>query len=157
MQARQTHGPWWVRSEPLPPPWMRGLWDHSPPWCWGDEGDANRFWFAIISNVGAKELTPTERKRIAKYLYNDQEWSQPRIAKALGVSKMTISRDLKGGEGNTMLRKELENDGKSKEPKPTTRAGQVLAAVRQPPTRRQVPPSSDEGRVPSTSGAITST
>ena len=27
----------WVRSEPLPPPWMRGLWDHSPPWCWGEK------------------------------------------------------------------------------------------------------------------------
>jgi len=61
----------------------------------GDEADARRFKLAIASNLGGKPLTPGDRKKIAKYLYGDGDgWSQQRIAQALNVSQMTVSRDL---------------------------------------------------------------
>jgi len=63
----------------------------------GDEADARRFRLAIASNLGGKPLTPTDRKKIAKYLYGDGEgWSQQRIAGALNVTQKTISKDLGG-------------------------------------------------------------
>lgn len=60
----------------------------------GDEGDARRFRLAIASNIGAKPFTPEERARIARYLYGEREWSQQRIAEALKVSQMQVSRDV---------------------------------------------------------------
>ena len=68
----------------------------------GDAADAERFKLAIASNIGAKPLTPTERKRIATFLYSEPEWTMERIGEALNVTTMTISRDL--GEFNTMLK-----------------------------------------------------
>jgi len=60
----------------------------------GDAADAERFKLAIASNIGAKPLSPNDRKRLAAYLYNETEWSQDKIATALTVDQKTISRDL---------------------------------------------------------------
>ncbi len=60
----------------------------------GDAGDAKRFKYALASNIGFKPMTPTERGRIAEYLYKDREWSMERIGEALNVDQRTISRDL---------------------------------------------------------------
>lgn len=62
----------------------------------GDAADAERFKLAIASNIGAKPLSPNDRKRIAEYLYSAKEWSQQRIAEALVVNQATIARDLSG-------------------------------------------------------------
>jgi ParB-like chromosome segregation protein Spo0J len=60
----------------------------------GDAADAKRFKLAIASNIGAKPFTPEERKRIAEYLYVEQEWSMTRIGQALGMSASATQRDL---------------------------------------------------------------
>lgn len=60
----------------------------------GDEADARRFAIAIASNVGSKPFSPTERARIAEYLYGDRAWDVARIGQALGVSKAQVYRDL---------------------------------------------------------------
>jgi ParB-like chromosome segregation protein Spo0J len=62
----------------------------------GEAADAERFKLAIASNIGHKPMTKEDRQRIAKYLYGDREWSMQRIADALNVSTMQVSRDLDG-------------------------------------------------------------
>jgi len=59
----------------------------------GDAADAERFKLAIGSNLGGRPLTPNDRKRLAQYLYEDQDWSQQRIAEALTVSQSQVQRD----------------------------------------------------------------
>jgi hypothetical protein len=44
----------------------------------------------------AAPLTPAIRKRLAEQLYGSGSWTMQRIAKALGVSAMQVSRDLDG-------------------------------------------------------------
>lgn len=61
----------------------------------GDIADAQRFRLAIASNLGGRPLTPNDRKRLAAYLYGEQDWSQERIAEALNVSQWTVAQDLK--------------------------------------------------------------
>jgi predicted transcriptional regulator len=51
------------------------------PWTWG-------------SNLGTKALTQGDRSALAKYLYKDREWSQEKVAEALGLSQSTVSREL---------------------------------------------------------------
>jgi ParB-like chromosome segregation protein Spo0J len=62
----------------------------------GDAGDAKRLQLAIASNTGGKGLTQGDRKRIATYLYTQQNWKQQEIADAMNVSQKQISRDLEG-------------------------------------------------------------
>lgn len=61
----------------------------------GDAADAERFRLAIGSNLGAKKLSPNDRKRIAQQLYG-ADWRMEQIAEALTVTHKTISRDLEG-------------------------------------------------------------
>jgi hypothetical protein len=61
----------------------------------GDAADARRMRIAIASNIGSKKLSPSDRKRIAVYLYQEQDWKQQRIADALNVVVQTISNDLR--------------------------------------------------------------
>lgn len=67
----------------------------------GDAADALRFKLAIASNIGFKPLTPEDRKRIAVYLYQDQDWTMARIAEALNVTQRTISTDLESTSKST--------------------------------------------------------
>jgi hypothetical protein len=60
----------------------------------GDEADARRLKLALASNIGAKPFTPSDRKRIAEYLYAEREWVMVRIAEALNVNQSTVTRDL---------------------------------------------------------------
>jgi hypothetical protein len=60
----------------------------------GDGADAERFKLAIASNIGAKPLSPNDRKRIAAHLKIEQGWSQAAIAEALNINQATVSRDL---------------------------------------------------------------
>jgi len=78
----------------------------------GDAADAERFKLAISSNLGAKPLSPNDRKRLAQHLYSEQEWSQQRIADALKVSQQVVSKDLrelprrsKSGRGRPRVKK----------------------------------------------------
>lgn len=61
----------------------------------GDAADAERFKLAIASNIAAKPLTPTSRKKVSEYLYHEQGWSLTRIAEALKVSITTIFKDIR--------------------------------------------------------------
>jgi len=61
----------------------------------GDAADARRLKIAIASNIGGKKLSPNDRKRIAAYLYQDNNWSQESIGKALDISQPQVSLDLK--------------------------------------------------------------
>jgi ParB-like chromosome segregation protein Spo0J len=61
----------------------------------GDAADAERFKLAIASNIGAKALSPNDRKRLAAHLYSEHEWSMQKVADALGVAFVTVQRDLK--------------------------------------------------------------
>ena len=56
----------------------------------GDAADAERFKLAIASNLGAKSLSPNDRKRIAIHLYGEHEWSMQRIADVLKVAVQTV-------------------------------------------------------------------
>ena len=60
----------------------------------GSAADAERVKLAIASNIGSQPLTKDDRKRIAEHLYGKREWTMEAIAKALGVSKGTVSKDL---------------------------------------------------------------
>jgi len=60
----------------------------------GDAADARRFRLAMASNLGSKELTPQDRKRLAEYLYGERDWTMARIAEALNISIGTVSSDL---------------------------------------------------------------
>lgn len=60
----------------------------------GDAADAERFKLAIVSNLGGKPFTKEERARLAAYLYGEREWTMEKIANALNVTAMTVSRDL---------------------------------------------------------------
>jgi len=46
------------------------------------------------STLGGKPLTQEDRQRLAEYLYGDRQWTMEQIAKALSVTKMTVSNDL---------------------------------------------------------------
>lgn len=94
----------------------------------GDAADAERFKLAIVSNLGAKPLSVPSRKRLAMYLYSEQDWSMERVAEALNVTPMTISRDL--GEFNIVL-KSKRGRPKVKKPKvgPTDQALRALKAI----------------------------
>lgn len=62
----------------------------------GDEGDIKRFQLAVLSNIGQREMTKVERQNIVTVLAGpDHDWTQMSIAKALGVSQMTISNDVR--------------------------------------------------------------
>jgi IS30 family transposase len=61
----------------------------------GDGADAERVKLAIASNTGSKPMTRKDRQRIAEYLYGKRLWTMEAIAEALGVSKATISGDLR--------------------------------------------------------------
>jgi len=62
----------------------------------GEAADAERLKLAIASNIGFKQMTPKDRKRIAERLYGTGTWSMQRIAEALSTTKKTISKDLEG-------------------------------------------------------------
>ena len=59
----------------------------------GDSADIDRLLKALDSNLGAKPMTPTDRKKIAEHL-GLSGWSQTEIANVLRVSQQTISNDL---------------------------------------------------------------
>jgi ParB-like chromosome segregation protein Spo0J len=61
----------------------------------GDAADAERVRLAIASNIGGKPMSPKDRERIARHLYENQ-WTMQRIADALNVTHKTISKDLAG-------------------------------------------------------------
>lgn len=67
----------------------------------GDEADAERLKLAIASNIGFKQMTRDDRKRIAEYLYGQREWTMEKIAEALDVSARTVSTDLEGFEATS--------------------------------------------------------
>lgn len=81
----------------------------------GDAADAQRFKLALASNIGAKPLTPEERKEIAVYLYKDHEWTMQRIADVLNVTQRTISNDLETTSKSTAR-------GRPRKPKPEPKA-----------------------------------
>jgi transposase len=60
----------------------------------GDEADTKRLQLAIASNTGSKGLTQGDRKRIARHLYAEKNWTQQAIANAMNVSRETIKSDL---------------------------------------------------------------
>jgi predicted transcriptional regulator len=62
----------------------------------GEGPDAERFKLAFISNIGGVPLTARERKAFAIYLKQKRDWSQQRIAEALGVGQASVSRYLEG-------------------------------------------------------------
>ena len=62
----------------------------------GEKADAARMNLAIASNIGGQPMTKEDRKRIAAELYGKPDWTQEKIAKVLGVSQYTISKDLEG-------------------------------------------------------------
>lgn len=84
----------------------------------GDAADAQRFKLALASNIGAKPLTPEERKEIAVYLYKDHEWTMTRIAEVLSVSQATVSGDLSTVDKS----KSGQRMGRPKKPKPEPKA-----------------------------------
>jgi len=59
----------------------------------GKEADVQRLKLALASNIGARPMTPADRKHIAAILYGDG-WSMQKIGEALRVSQKTISTDL---------------------------------------------------------------
>jgi hypothetical protein len=61
----------------------------------GDEADAARVKLALVSNTGFRPMSAKDRQRIAEHLYGQREWTMQRVAEALGVSKATISGDLR--------------------------------------------------------------
>lgn len=61
----------------------------------GDVADALRFRLAYASNIGGKSITPAERKKLAIYLYQQRQWTQQRIADALGVSQQMAAKYLR--------------------------------------------------------------
>jgi ParB-like chromosome segregation protein Spo0J len=129
----------------------------------GDEADAQRFRLAIVSNIGWKAFTPSDRQRIAEYLYGEHEWTMARIAKALDVAVDTVSRDLRdsatvsdrrkpGGRGGRPRRKitpaqeqrivELHDEGKNeddiaKEVLGAKRSSTVTAVIAEERGRRE--------------------
>jgi ParB-like chromosome segregation protein Spo0J len=68
----------------------------------GDAADAERLKIALASNIGGAPMTKDDRRRMAEYLYGSRDWTMERIAEALNVTAMTVSRDL--GNFNTMLK-----------------------------------------------------
>ena len=78
----------------------------------GDAADAERLKLAIGTNMGGKKLSPTDRAHIANYLYQNKDWTMERIAEALKVTAMTVSRDLR--EFNIMLKSKRGKPRKEK-------------------------------------------
>jgi hypothetical protein len=73
----------------------------------GDEADVKRFQYALLSNIGRRDMTKVERQKIVAVLAgSDHDWTQTSIAAALGVTSMTISNDIR----------ELEKSGDFKAP-----------------------------------------
>lgn len=61
----------------------------------GDQADVKRFQLALLSNVGRRDMTKTERQKIVAVLAGpDHDWTQTSIAKALGVSREAIKKDI---------------------------------------------------------------
>lgn len=61
----------------------------------GDAGDIKRFQLSVLSNIGYREMTPSDRKKIVKVLAGPgHEWTQMSIAKAVGVSRQQIGKDI---------------------------------------------------------------
>jgi ParB-like chromosome segregation protein Spo0J len=61
----------------------------------GDAADAERLKLALVSNIGGAPMTRRDRKKFARHLYSERRWTMESIAKALGASQQTISRDLR--------------------------------------------------------------
>lgn len=61
----------------------------------GDVGDIKRLQYAVVSNIGRRDLSKGDRQAIVKVLAGpEHDWTQMSIAEALGVSQMQISRDV---------------------------------------------------------------
>jgi transposase-like protein len=81
----------------------------------GDEADHGRLALAIMSNAGAKPLTPEERARIAEVLFKGGKGaSVADIALALGTSKATAYRDLRATFSREKVRRPLGRPRKEK-------------------------------------------
>jgi hypothetical protein len=65
----------------------------------GDAADAKRLKTAIGSNIGFEPVSTADRQKIALHLYQGKRWSMEKIAQALNVSAMTVSRDLRNLTG----------------------------------------------------------
>lgn len=67
----------------------------------GTAADVRRLALAIASNIGRRDLTPNDRKHIAKHLRIDAKWELKAIATALKVTTRTIMKDLQSEVGET--------------------------------------------------------
>ena len=61
----------------------------------GDGADAQRLKVALGSNTGFEPISQADRQKIALFLYQSKGWKMARVAEALNVTAMTISRDLR--------------------------------------------------------------
>jgi len=61
----------------------------------GDAADVERFRLAWASNLGGKAPTKAERTKIEAHLFG-RGWTMKRIGEAVGVSRKSVSVDLKG-------------------------------------------------------------
>lgn len=82
----------------------------------GNAADAERVKLALVSDLGRKPLTKPDRRKIAKRLYQDENWSMDDIAQALGVNQATVSRDLAEGAPAVSMQVH-ENGGSTKSPR----------------------------------------
>lgn len=85
-------------------------------------------------------FTPTQRKRIAEYLYGEREWTMARIAKAFGVVQPTISNDLAGLSTTDKINQSHKRGrpkGSGRKPKPEQPVSQPTSPL--PVERAPVP------------------
>jgi transposase len=100
----------------------------------GDLADIKRFQLAVLSNIGHREMTKGDRQEIVKVLVGDgHEWTQMSIAKALGVSQDTISKDVRALEQQGDLKAPFNSDkpkrGRPRKSRSKRDNPEVIAAV----------------------------
>jgi ParB-like chromosome segregation protein Spo0J len=93
----------------------------------GDAADVERVKIALISNIGRAPLTAEDRKHIAEHLYGTKQWTQEKIAEALGVSQRQISNYVANLEVSSKLKpaKTATNPKGAGRPKTTPRRPEV--------------------------------
>jgi ParB-like chromosome segregation protein Spo0J len=92
----------------------------------GEAADARRAKVAIASNIGFEKLSPADRKAIAAQMYGSG-WSMAKIADALQVATMTVSRDLRGLTGVKPLADLEKRGGRPRKPEADKEAEQQTA------------------------------
>lgn len=58
----------------------------------GPEGNAQRLKIALAANTGGRNLSTRTKQEVARYLYDDRNWTYQQIGEAFNVSKMTAGR-----------------------------------------------------------------